>query len=247
LVVAAVAPAFAGAAFAVELPAREPAVDGADRVAAFEGAGRVVVPALFVPDRVADARPAVALLAAVREADRSPAPDLARAAARRALLADSRTLLSEPLRAGMLAVAERRVLEAAAATRASGLWSSGFGSAAFAACSSAPGLSTTAPGPAGLRPAALSPARSRPAALWPAAGAGRGANRPLGPRTAGAAGGAGCASCVPEGEAAANRPPGPRTGGVAGEGEDAVVWSRMDRSPAAARGSAEPFVAFAIT
>jgi hypothetical protein len=27
----------------------------------------------------------------------------------------------------------------------------------------------------------------------------------------------------------------------------AVVWSRVDRSPAAARGSAEPFVAFAIT
>jgi len=53
-----------------------------------------------------------------------------------------------------------------------------------------------------------------------------------------------------------NRPFGPRrtvggavlaTGSCAVLREIAVVWSRVDRSPAAVRGPAEPFVAFAIT
>jgi hypothetical protein len=71
------------------------------------------------------------------------------------------------------------------------------------------------------------------------------------PRSALLSGPAGTASCGTGGAAASTREAKGSERGAAGSSgarrEVAVVWSRLVRSPAAVRGSAEPFVAFAIT
>ena len=149
---------------------------------------------------------------------------------RRALV-DSRTPASAvELRAGMLAVVCRRVFDVAAATRSL----AGFTAAAAGPAGPAGGKTSADerrfPAAPAARPTPISPAGRAEPAGGGAAGD-RGANRPSGPRTEAA--GAGREEAAPADREARRA--------------FAVVWSPLDRSSAAARGSAEPFVAFAIT
>ncbi|MEV6634099.1 hypothetical protein AB0M54_25440, partial [Actinoplanes sp. NPDC051470] len=135
--------ALAGAAFAaVAFDAVVPRV----LRAVSEGAGRADPAEVFPVDREA-ARLAVDLFAAARDAPDSfrevvPPVDFARAVARRWLLPDS-----VELRAGILAVVDRRELEAAAATLGTGSLlpsgSSGSSTRAVTASGLPPGMATS--------------------------------------------------------------------------------------------------------
>jgi uncharacterized protein YjbI with pentapeptide repeats len=189
----------------------------------------------------------------------------------------TRTLVSEPVevRARMLAVVVFRVPEVAAATRsrtalrtavrrttarmaaraalATSVRCAPCGPVSAAGLSSKPSFTSgrsaaeagakrplprrTDPGAACSSTGTLAPARPEVTAPGPDAGA----VRPLLRRTGAASGTGGC--CMAGGFGADLR----ASGCLAARRGVAVVWFRVDRSSAAIRGAAEPFVAFAIT